>query len=99
MNRGPDRARPGAPPAHEGFARAKRLRWWYLAEAMCASLTVPKRDIAAADRDVEALLRASWLWRCGELSGARIGAAWRDSMCRRLVHSIVGTRVEPLTRD
>jgi len=70
--------------------RSSLISWWYLAERTCASLTAPKRDIAAADRSVEALLRDSWLWRCGVSFNARIGAAWLDSRCRRLLRSFVG---------
>jgi len=74
----------------EGRGRSSLISWWYLAERTCASLTAPKRDIAAADRNVEALLRDSWLWRCGVSFNARIGAAWLDSRCRRLLRSFVG---------
>jgi len=82
MNRQGDRASPAG----------LMSRWWRAAERVCAALAAPQTDIAASDRDVEALLRESWLWRRGESFSARIGAAWRDSTCRRVVRAIAGAR-------
>jgi len=62
--------------------------WWHLAERFCASLARPKTDIAAADREVESILRASWLWRRSEWLADALRAAWRESFCRRTLISV-----------
>src|ERR1700687_1576167 len=56
--------------------------WWFVAERVWAQVALPKTDVAAGDRDVEAVLRASWLWSCGESFAAKVHAAWLDSRCR-----------------
>jgi hypothetical protein len=88
MNRRQDRA------SLTGFIS----RWWYVAERVSAALAAPRTDVAMADRTVEALLRESWLWRCAESFSARIGAAWCESRCRRVVRSIAGARAEHAER-
>jgi hypothetical protein len=62
--------------------------WWLLAEEVCGKITAPKVDVAAADAEVEALIRGSWLWSCGESVAAKLQAAWRDSRCRILLRSV-----------
>ncbi len=63
-----------------------RLRtWWSLAETLCSGVAAPKTDIARADREVEAIFRASWLWSCGGSFVAKVHAAWLDSRCRWLL--------------
>jgi len=59
--------------------------WWFLAEHVCARLTSPKTDVSQSDLEIEALLRASWLWSRGEGVAATLHAAWLDSWSRRVV--------------
>ena len=66
--------------------------WWFLAEQVCGTLTAPKIDAVAADREVEALIRESWLSSCAESFTAKIRAAWLDSTCRVSVRSLTGNR-------
>jgi len=49
-------------------------------------------DVAAADAEVEALLRDSWLWSCGESVASKLQAAWVDSRCRVLLRSLTTGR-------
>jgi hypothetical protein len=63
------------------------LSWWLLAEEFCARVTAPKTDIETVDREIEAILRASWLWSRGESFVHKVHAAWLDSRCRRLIRS------------
>jgi hypothetical protein len=64
----------------------ERLRtWWLLGEELCRRLVAPKSDIANSDREIEAILRDSWLWSCGESFVGKVHAAWLESRCRRLV--------------
>jgi len=53
-----------------------------------ARLALPRTDIAEADREVEALFRASWLWRRGDAFVAALHEAWRDSRSRRVIRWI-----------
>jgi hypothetical protein len=69
--------------------RAKRLwAWWRLAEQVCGALTAPKVDVAAADRDVEAIVAASWLASRTASFASRFRAAWLDSTCRACFRSL-----------
>jgi hypothetical protein len=63
----------------------RALAWWFLAEHVCARLASPKIDVAGADREIEALLRASWLWSRGDAAVTLLHAAWLDSRSRRLI--------------
>jgi hypothetical protein len=64
----------------------KRLSaWWSLAERACASIVEPRIDVAASDRDIERLLRGSWIVSTIESLAAKLHAAWLDSLCRSLV--------------
>jgi hypothetical protein len=66
-----------------------RIRTWLrLAEDLCARVAAPATDVANADREVEALLRASWLWSRGEIVVSKIQTAWLDSRCRRIAHLV-----------
>jgi hypothetical protein len=66
--------------------------WWLLAEEVCGKIATPKVDVAAADAEVEALLRDSWLWSCGESVASKLQAAWVDSRCRVLLRSLTTGR-------
>jgi hypothetical protein len=55
-------------------------------------LTAPKIDVAATDRDVEALVGESWLSSRAESFAAKIRAAWLDSTCRACVRSLMSNR-------
>jgi hypothetical protein len=59
--------------------------WWRLAEDLCARAAAPKTDVACADREVEEILRGSWLWSRLESFVGRVHAAWLASRCRRIV--------------
>jgi hypothetical protein len=59
--------------------------WWLLAERVCSRLTSPKTDVAGADREIEALLHASWLWSRVEAVVAILHTAWLESRSRRLI--------------
>jgi len=59
--------------------------WWLLAQHVCARLTSPSTDVSEADREIEAMLRASWLWSRTEGVAATLHAAWLDSWSRRAV--------------
>jgi hypothetical protein len=73
-----------------------RIRtWWLLAEALCARVSTPQTDIVNADRQIEAILRGSWLWSRAESLVWKIHAAWLDSRLRRLL-SYVNARVSNL---
>ena len=62
--------------------------WWLLAEEVCGKITTPKVHVAAADAEVEALIRDSWVWSCGESVASKLQAAWVDSTCRVLLRSV-----------
>jgi hypothetical protein len=64
--------------------------WWFLAERVCARLASPKTDVAGADREIEALLHASWLWSRVEAVVAILHSAWLDSRSRRLIRWAAG---------
>ena len=59
--------------------------WWLLAERVCARVAAPATDVANADREVEALLHASWSWSRGETFVRKVHAAWIESRCRKMV--------------
>jgi hypothetical protein len=65
---------------------SRTLVWWSVAQRLCAQLSSPTTDPEVADREVEALWRASWLARRAEGSLGACQAAWLDSRCRRVVH-------------
>jgi len=68
-----------------------RLRtWWSLGEELCRRPAAPACDVANSDREIEAIVRASWLWSCGESVVDKVRAAWIDSHCRRLMRSAFG---------
>jgi hypothetical protein len=64
---------------------ARTWGWWRLAVECCGRLTTPKTDIAAAHREVDALIRGSWLWSCGQSLATKLQAAWLDSTARVVV--------------
>jgi hypothetical protein len=71
----------------------KRLAaWWSAAESACASLFEPRIDVSASDREVEALLRGSWIGSIGESFASKLDAAWRDSRCRSLLRAAAARR-------
>jgi len=63
--------------------------WWSVAGRACESIFEPRTDVAASDRDIEALLRGSWIVSTGESLAARLHAAWLDSVCRSLLRRAV----------
>jgi hypothetical protein len=70
-------------------------KWLRLAEDLCGRVAAPATDVANADREVEALLRASWSWSRGQTLVRKVKAAWIESRCRRiarLVRSIASGR-------
>ena len=71
----------------------KRLAaWWFGAERACAALFEPRIDVSASDREIEALLHASWIVSIGESLAARLHAAWLDSRCRSLLRVALSPR-------
>jgi hypothetical protein len=69
----------------------RRFRtWWSLAEELCGRIAAPKVDIANADREIEAILRVSWLWSRAESFVGKVHAAWLASRCRRLARMAFG---------
>jgi hypothetical protein len=68
---------------------SRALAWWFVAHRLCAQLSSPI-DPAVADREVEALWRASWLARRAEGILGTCQAAWLDSRCRRVVQWLAG---------
>ena len=68
------------------------VAYWALAGRACASLFEPRTDVNASDRDIEALLRASWIGSTSELLVAKLHAAWLDSRCRSLLRAAVNGR-------
>src|ERR1700716_617243 len=65
--------------------------WWITAERVCARLTTPKVDVAAADRDLEVVLRASGLSSCGRLVWSNVQTAWFNSAFRFWARAIAGS--------
>jgi hypothetical protein len=63
----------------------RAVAWWFLAERVCARLAYPKTDVPGADREIEALLHASWLWSRVEAVVAILHTAWLESRSRRLI--------------
>jgi hypothetical protein len=71
----------------------KRLgEWWFAAERVCAALFEPRIDVSTSDREIEALLRGSWLGSGAESLVARFRAAWLDSRCRSLLRAATHSR-------
>jgi hypothetical protein len=66
------------------------LAWWLLAEGVCARVAAPKTDIETADREIEAILRDSWVWSRAESFASKVHAAWLGSRCRRLARIAFG---------
>jgi hypothetical protein len=64
--------------------------WWFLAEEVCRRITTPKIDVTAVDREVEALIRESWLWSRAQSFALKVEAAWHDSRCRVGLRSLTG---------
>ncbi len=62
-------------------------RWWDVGERACARLTQPRVDVSAADRDIEALWRASWIGGHFGAFARRLRAAWLESRCRRVARA------------
>jgi hypothetical protein len=64
--------------------------WWFLAEEVCGRITTPKIDVTAVDREVEALIRESWLWSRARLLAWKVEAAWHDSRCHVCLRLLTG---------
>jgi hypothetical protein len=64
---------------------SRALAWWSVAQRLCEQLSSPTTDPEVADREVEALWRASWLARRAEGILGTCQAAWLDSRSRRVV--------------
>ena len=66
--------------------------WWFLAEELCERITAPKVDVTAVDREINALIRESWLWSRGVSVASKVEAAWRESWCRSCLRSLTGNQ-------
>jgi len=66
--------------------------WCRAAEALAASVSHPRADVARADDHIEQLIRASWLWSAADGIARRISAAWLESRCRRIVNAVASDR-------
>jgi hypothetical protein len=66
--------------------------WWDLIERACGSVFEPRIDVSASDREIEALLRASWIGSIGESLASTLHAAWLDSRCRSLLRAALNPR-------
>src|SRR5262245_30455190 len=90
------RARAGAPgaPRTRGTDEAKLVTRiaasWSMAVRACAALFEPRIDVSASDREVEALVAASWIGGASESLVSKLRAAWLDSRCRALLRAVVG---------
>jgi len=67
--------------------------WWGLAQRACGSVFEPRIDVSASDREIEALLRASWIGSISKSLASRFHAAWLDSRCRSLLRSALSARL------
>jgi len=67
------------------MGESRALSWWSVVQRLCTQLSSPTTAPAVADREVEALWRASWLARRAEGILCTCQAAWLDSRCRRVV--------------
>ena len=67
---------------------SRALAWWSAAQRLCAQLSSPTTDPAVADREMEALWRASGVARRAEKTLHICEAAWRDSSCRRVLQRL-----------
>jgi hypothetical protein len=63
---------------------------WFLAEEVCGRITTPKIDVTVVDREIQALIRESWLGSRAELFASKVEAAWHDSRCRLCLRSLTG---------
>ena len=97
-NAGPVLFQIGTARAQDGCAREsmspmnRLAACWALAGRACASLFEPRTEVNVADREVEALLRASWIGSTSESFVAKLHAAWLDSRCRSLLRAAVNGR-------
>ena len=62
--------------------------WWFLAEEVCGRITAPKVDVAVVDREIQVLIRESWLCSHAESFASKVEAAWQESWCRRCLRSL-----------
>ena len=65
--------------------------WWFLAEEVCGRITTPKIDVTAVDREIQVLIRESWLWSRAESFASKVEAAWHDSRCRVCLRWLTST--------
>jgi len=63
--------------------------WWASAERACGSVFDPRIDVRASDREIEALLRASWIGSTSESLASKLHAAWLDSRCRAVLSKAI----------
>jgi len=68
------------------------LRYWRLACAVCLSLTAARPVDRETDRRVDAFVRSSAMWTHTVAFVGKVEAAWRDSICRRIVRLGAGDR-------
>jgi len=62
-------------------------RLWTLAVRACASPFEPRVDVTASDREIEALVGASWIGSASESFVSKLQVAWLDSRCRALLRA------------
>jgi hypothetical protein len=58
--------------------------WWTFTRRLVEGLTAPPGDTAGCDREVERLVRESWLSSLARRVAATIGDAWRRSRSRAI---------------
>jgi hypothetical protein len=58
--------------------------WWVFTRRLVEGLTTPAGDTAGCDREVERLVRESWLSSLARRVAATIGNAWRQSRSRAI---------------
>jgi len=58
--------------------------WWIFTRRLVEGLTAPPGDTAGCDREVERLVRESWLSSLARRVAATIGEAWRQSRSRAI---------------
>jgi hypothetical protein len=58
--------------------------WWMFIRRLVEGLTTPPGDTAGCDREVERLVRESWLSSLARRVAAAIGEAWRQSRSRAI---------------
>jgi hypothetical protein len=64
--------------------------WWTFTRRLVEALTAPPGDTAGCDREVERLVRESWLSSLARRVGATIGDAWRQSRSRAITLELAG---------